>query len=176
YCKYQREGKRLKTSPHRISARGRARFSQFAPRRHSSNTSLLISKMESDSPPGDGEVEAESEAIAGFSGLEVLDAVAEELLLEKLFDKDNLGGHEDGRLAGLVGHRDFDQRLQIVLLAALEAQAPFGHVLTEDHVITLLGMAHASRVRDFHARVLAALGGGKSGFFRRRQSNDGTAR
>src|SRR5207245_11462777 len=119
---------------------------------------------------------AESEAVAGFSGLEVLDAVAEELLLEKLFDKDNLGGHEDGRLAGLVGHRDFDQRLQIVLLAALEAQAALGHVLAEEDFITLLGMANASGVCDFDARVLAAFGGGTGGFLRSRQSEDGSGR
>lgn len=105
-----------------------------------------------------------------------MDPVAEELLLGKLFDENDLGGHEDGGLAGLVGHGDFDERLRTVPLAAFEAQAALGHVLAEDHFITLLGMANASRVSDFDARVLAALGGGTGGFLRSRQSENGAER
>jgi len=44
----------------------------------------------------------------GFGELEVGDAVAEELLLGKLLGEDDLGGDEEGVLAGCIGNGDFD--------------------------------------------------------------------
>jgi hypothetical protein len=79
-----------------------------------------------------------------------------------------LGGDEDGGLAGLVGNGDFDEGVHIVLLAALEAQAAFGHVLAGDDVVSALGNADAGGAADLDARMLAAIDGqgdGCGGFF-----------
>lgn len=111
-----------------------------------------------------------------LDGLEVLHAVTEKLLLGELLDKDDLRGHKDRGLAGMVRRRDFDERVRIILLAAFEAQAAFGHVLAKDNLIAALGMANASGVADFHARVLTAVDGGRGGFFRRRHRKYGGAR
>jgi hypothetical protein len=63
-----------------------------------------------------------------------------------------------------------------VLLAALEAQAAFRHVLAEDDVVTVaVRMADASGVVDLDARVLAAIDLGSGGFFRRGRSRDSAA-
>ncbi len=107
-----------------------------------------------------------------------MDAAAEEALFGEFFDEDDLGGDEDGGLAGSVGHGDFDEGLHIVWLAALEAQAAFGHVLALDDVIATLGMADAGGVADFDARMLAAIGARGGGFFgnRRRDGGDGRSR
>jgi hypothetical protein len=106
-----------------------------------------------------------------------LDAVAEEMLLGEFFDVDDLGGDEDGGLAFLVGDGDFDEGLSVVVLGALEAEAAFGHVFAGDDVFAALGVADASGVVDFDARVLAAVGGRGGGFFGRgwRQGEDGGA-
>lgn len=107
-----------------------------------------------------------------FGGLEVGDAVAVELLLAELFDKDDLGGDEDGRLAGFVGDGDVDEGLRIIVFVALEAQAAFGHVFADDDVIATLGMADAGGVADFNARVLAAVDSWEGGLIRRREGED----
>src|SRR5713101_415430 len=110
--------------------------------------------------------------------MEVLDAAAEEALFGEFFDEDDLGGDENGGLAGLVGNGDFDERLHIVLFAALEAEAAFGHVLALDDVIAALGMADAGGVADLDAGVFAAIGARSGGFFgnRRRYPADGRER
>ena len=92
-----------------------------------------------------------------------MDAAAEEALLGELFDEDDFGVDEDGGLAVLVGDGDFDEGLLVVLLAALEAQAAFRHVLAGDDFVAALGMADASGVGDFDARVLTAIGGRRGG-------------
>src|SRR5260370_169849 len=104
------------------------------------------------------------EGAAGLGGFEVLDAAGEEGLLGEFFDEDDLGGDEDGGLAGLVGNGDFNEGPHIVLLAAREAQAAFGHVLAGDDVVCALGIANAGGVVDLDARVLAAVdaSGGRS--------------
>ena len=96
-----------------------------------------------------------------------MDAAAEEALLGKLLDEDDLCGDEDGGLAVLVGHGDFDEGLRIVAVAALEAQATFGHVLTGDDVVAAIVVTNTSEVIDFDARVFAAIGSGRGRFFRR---------
>ena len=93
----------------------------------------------------------------GFGELEVGDAVAEELLLGKLLDEDDLGGDEDGGLAGCVGNGDFDEGAFVVALAAFETEAAARHVFAGDDVVAALGMADAGGVADFDARVLAAI-------------------
>ena len=107
-----------------------------------------------------------------------MDAAAEEALLGEFFDEDDLGGDENGGLAGNVGNGDFDEGLHIVLLAALEAHAAFGHVLAGDDVIAALGMADAGGVVDLNAGVLAAIGARSGGFFvnRGRHGEDGRLR
>src|SRR5260370_21817469 len=105
----------------------------------------------------------EPDSVAGFAGLDVLDAAAEEALFGEFFDEDNLAGNENGGLAGCVRNGNFDEALCRVLLAALEAQAGFGHVLAGDDVVSALGVANAGRVGDFDAGMLAALGAGGGG-------------
>ena len=110
--------------------------------------------------------------------MEVLDAAAEEALFGEFFDEDDLGGDENGGLAGLVGNGDFDEGLHIVLLAALETEAAFGHVLAGDDVLAALGMADAGGVVDLDAGVFAAIGARSGGFFvnRGRHGEDGRER
>ena len=94
-----------------------------------------------------------------------MDAAAEEALLGELFGENNLRGNEDGGLAGLEGHGNFDKRLGVIPLAALETQAALGHVLALDDVIGAAGNTNAGGVVDFDARVLAAIGARRGGFF-----------
>jgi len=86
-----------------------------------------------------------------------LDAVAEQALLGEFFGEDDLRGDEDGGLAGLIGDGDFDEGLRIIFCTAFEAQAALGHILALDDIIAALGMADASGVADFDARMLAAI-------------------
>ncbi len=104
-----------------------------------------------------------------------MDAVAVEALLGKLLDKNDLRGDEDGGLALLVGNRDFDEGLGIVVFVALEAQTALGHVFADDHVIAAVGMADAGRIFDFDARVLAAIGAREGRLFRGRESKNSGA-
>jgi hypothetical protein len=106
-----------------------------------------------------------------------LDAVAEEALLGEFFDEDDQAGDEDGGLAFLVGDGDFDEGLGVVLLGAFEAEAALGHVLAGDDVFAAIGMADASGVADFDARVLAAVDAREGGVFGsgRSQGEDGGA-
>ena len=106
-----------------------------------------------------------------------MDAVAEEALLGKFFDEDDLGVNENGGLTFFVGDGDFDEGLRIVVRAALEAEAAFGHVLALDDVVAAFGMADAGGIVDFDARVLAAVGARSGWFFGsgRRQGEDGGA-
>jgi hypothetical protein len=78
----------------------------------------------------------------------------------------------------LVGNGDVDEGLGVVAVAALEAQAAFGHVLADDDVVAALGMTDASGVADFDARMLAAVGARERRFFGggRRHGEDGGAR
>ena len=94
-----------------------------------------------------------------------MDAAAEEGLFGERFDEDDPGGDEDGGLAGLVGDGDFDEGLGVVPLAALEAQAAFGHVLAGYDFVSALGMTDAGGVADLNARVLAAIDARDGGFF-----------
>ena len=108
-----------------------------------------------------------------------MDAAAEEGLFGERLDEDDLGGDEDGGLAGLVGNGDFDEGPYIVLLAALEAQAALGHVLTGDDVVSALGLTDAGGVVDLDARVLAAIdaSGGRGWLWRGgRDGEDGGLR
>jgi len=108
-----------------------------------------------------------------------LDAAAEEALFGEFLDEDDLSGDENGGLAGLVGNGDFDEGLNVILMAALEAQAAFGHVLALDDVVFLkTGAADAGGVADFDARVLAAIDARSGGCFvnRRRNGKDGRRR
>ena len=107
-----------------------------------------------------------------------MDAAAEEGLFGELLDEDDLGGDENGGLAGLVGNGDFDEGLYIILLAALETEAALGHVLALDDVIAAPGMADAGGVADLDAGVFAAIGARRGGFFvnRRRHGEDGRSR
>jgi len=105
-----------------------------------------------------------------------LDAAAEEALLGELFGENNLRGNEDGGLAGLEGHGNFDKRLGVIPLAALETQAALGHVLALDDVIGAPGNANAGGVIHFDARMLAAIDARRGGFFageRRRREGSG---
>src|ERR1700694_1731708 len=79
----------------------------------------------------------ELEVVAGFGfgELEVGDAVAEELLLGKFLEENDLGGDEDGGLAGSVGNGDFDEGAVVVALAAFEAQSAARYVLAGDDVV-----------------------------------------
>lgn len=108
------------------------------------------------------------EGVAVLDGFEVLHAVAEKLLLGEFLDKDDLRGHKDRGLAGLIRRGDFDERQRMILPAAFEAQAAFGHILAKDGLLSVGGMANAAGIVDFHARMLAAVDGGRGGFFRRR--------
>ncbi len=87
-----------------------------------------------------------------------MDAAAVEALLGEFFGEDDLGGDENGGLAGLVGDGDFDEGPGVVTLAALEAQAALGHVLALDDVVAALRMADAGGVVHFDAGMLAAVG------------------
>ena len=94
------------------------------------------------------------------------------------FDEDDPGGDEDGGLAGMVRDGDFDEGLRVILLAALEAQAAFGHVLAGDDVVSALGMTDAGGVADLNARVFAAINARDGGIFgnRGRQGENGGLR
>jgi len=92
-----------------------------------------------------------------------LDAVAEEALLGEFFGEDDLGGDEDGGLAGLIGGGEVDEGLGVIAFGALEAQTALGHVLAGDDVFAALGMAYAGGVADFDARMLAAIGARRGG-------------
>ncbi len=107
-----------------------------------------------------------------------MDAAAVEALLGEFLGEDDLGGNEDGRLAGLVGDGDLDEGLGVIPLAALETQAALGHVLALDDVIAAPGMADAGRVGDLDAGMLAAIGARRGGLFvsRRRLGEDGGLR
>ena len=107
-----------------------------------------------------------------------MDAVAEEALLGKFFDEDDLAGDEDGGLAFLVGDGDFDEGLGVILFRAFEAQAAFGHVLAGDDVFAAIGMTDASGVADFDARMLTAIDAREGRFVRsgRSHGEDGRAR
>jgi hypothetical protein len=105
------------------------------------------------------------EGVAELGGGEVLDAAAEEALLGEFFGEDDLGGNENGRLAGLVGDGDFDESLSVVALAALETKAALGHVLALDDVIGTPREADTGGVGDFDAGVLAAIDAWRGGFF-----------
>ena len=107
-----------------------------------------------------------------------MDAAAEEALLGEFFGEDDLGGDEDGGLAWLVRDGDFDERLGVVALAALETQAALGHVLALDDVIGAPGNTNAGGVVDFDARMLAAIDAQRSGFFagERRRCEDSSLR
>src|SRR5207245_11454226 len=110
------------------------------------------------------------EMVAGLGGsAEVLDAAAVEALLGEFFGENDLGRDENGGLAGLVGDGDFDERLRVVALAALETQAALGHVFALDDVVGAPGKANAGGVGDFDARMFAAVGarGGRGGGGRR---------
>ena len=96
-----------------------------------------------------------------------MDAAAEEALLGEFFSEDDLRGHEDGGLARLEGHGDFDEGLGEIPLAALETQAALGHVLALDDVIGAPGNANTGGVVDFDARVLAAIAARRGGRGRR---------
>lgn len=89
----------------------------------------------------------------GFGELEVGDAVAEKLLLGEFLEEDDLGGDEDGGMAGNVGNGDFDEGAVVVALAAFEAQAAARHVLAGDDVVAAVGMADAGGVADFDGRA-----------------------
>jgi hypothetical protein len=104
--------------------------------------------------------------IAGMGGVEVLNAATEEALLGEFFDGDDLGGDENGVLAWYVGRGDVDDGVDVVAFAGLEAQAPFGHVLTGDNVVSAIEMADAGGVIDFDARVFPAIGTGPGRFGR----------
>ena len=118
------------------------------------------------------------EGVAGLGGEEVLDAAAEEALFGEFLGEDDLGGDEDGGLALLIGDGDFDERLGVIPLSALEAQATLGHVLALDNVIGALGMADTGGVADFDARMLAAVGGRSGGLLGswRKRGEDGGLR
>ena len=116
------------------------------------------------------------EVVAGFGELEVGDAVAEELLLGEFLDEDDLGGDEDGGLAGCVGNGDFDESAIVVTLVALEAEAAAGHVFADDDVIAALRVADASGIVDLDARVLAAIDAGRFLLLRGRHGEDGHTR
>lgn len=116
------------------------------------------------------------EVVVGFGDLEVGDAVADELLLGEFLDEDDLGGDEDGGLAGDVGGGDFDEGAFVIGLFAFEAEAAAGHVFADDDVVAALGMADEGGIADFDARVLAAIDAGRAGFARRRHGEDGGAR
>ena len=107
-----------------------------------------------------------------------MDAAAEEALLGEFLGEDDLGGNENGGLAGLVGDGDFDEGLGVIPLAALETQAALGHVLALDDVIAAPGMADAGRVGDLDAGMLAAIGTRRGRLFvsRRRLGEDGSLR
>ena len=94
-----------------------------------------------------------------------MDAAAEEALLGELFGEDDLGGDENGGLARLVRDSNFDKRLGVIPLAALETQPALGHVLALDDVIGAPGKANAGGVVDFDAGMLAAIGARRGGFF-----------
>lgn len=87
-----------------------------------------------------------------------MDAVAEEVLFGEFFDEDDLAGDENGGLAFFVGDGDIDEGLGIVVGAAFETEAAFGHVLALNDVVATLGMADASGVGNFDAGVFAAIG------------------
>ena len=113
--------------------------------------------------------------VGEFGELDVGDAVAEELLLGKLLGEDDLGGDEEGGLAGFVGNGDIDEGAVVVALAAFEAEAAARHVFAGDDVVAALGMADASGVADFNARVLAAIDTGRIRLGRgRRHGENGT--
>jgi len=113
--------------------------------------------------------------VGEFGELDVGDAVAEELLLGKLLGEDDLGGDEEGGLAGFVGNGDIDEGAFVVALAAFEAEAAARHVFAGDDVVAALGMADASGVADFNARVLAAIDTGRIRLGRgRRHGENGT--
>ena len=105
-----------------------------------------------------------------------MDAAAEEALLGELFSEDDLRGNENGGLAGLIRDGDFNERLGVIALAALETQAALGHVLALDDVIGAPGNANAGGVIHFDARMLAAIDARRGGFFageRRRREGSG---
>ena len=108
----------------------------------------------------------------GFGELEIGNAVAEELLLGEFLEEDDLGGDEEGGLAGRVGNGDFDEGAVVVALGAFEAEAAARHVFACDDVVAALGMADASGVADFDARVLAAIDLGHIRLGRGRQGCD----
>ena len=107
-----------------------------------------------------------------------MDAAAEEALLGEFLGEDDLGGNENGGLAGLVGDGDFDEGLGVIPLAALETQAALGHVLALDDVIAAPGMADAGGVGNLDAGMFAAIGARRGGLFvsRRRLREDGGLR
>ena len=80
----------------------------------------------------------------GFGELEVSDAVAEELLLGEFLEENDLGGDEDGGLAGNVGNGDFDEGAVVVALAA-RSRPPRDMSLAGDDVVAAVGMADAGR-------------------------------
>src|SRR5260370_27612300 len=95
------------------------------------------------------------ERVAGPGGFQVLDAVAEEALLGEYFGEDDLGGDEDGGLAGLIGDGDVDEGLGVIAFGALEAETALGHVLALDDVVAALGVADAGGVGNLESGRVA---------------------
>jgi hypothetical protein len=164
-----------------VSATGFGRFLQKKP--FSSNPSLSHNTEDTERKRADGRERLIAEntegaekadergssselEIAGMGGVEVLNAATEEALLGEFLDGDDLGGDENGMLAWYVGHGDVDDGVHVVAFAGLEAQAPFGHVLTGDNVVSAIEMADAGGVIDFDARVFPAIGAGPGRFGR----------
>jgi len=114
--------------------------------------------------------------VGGLGALEVGDAVAEEIFFEDFDGGDDLGGDEDGSLAGNVGDGEFDQRTFVISLFAFEAQAATGHVFTLDDVVSALGVADEGGVVDAGARILTALDAGSVRLARGREGQNDAAR
>src|SRR5256885_2802277 len=96
-------------------------------------------------------------ALRAADGMQISDAVAEEALRGQLLNEHDLRGDEDRWRTGIKGRGDLNFGFLDVALAALETQAPAGHVFTGNNVVGEVLIADAGLETYFGANVLAAI-------------------
>jgi len=90
-------------------------------------------------------------------GLEISDAVFEELATGKGCDVADLAGNKDRGPAGGVGDGRFDERIHEVVFAATKGKAAPGNVGAFHDFLAFRGIADAGGERDAGANIAAAV-------------------
>jgi len=85
--------------------------------------------------------------------LGVFDAVAENQAARERLDALDLGRNEKRRLSGREWRGDLDERIQRVLLQAVETDAAFRHIFTFDDFVRVRWVANARTKTHANANI-----------------------